>query len=183
MRRNKPGTKREDMYKWEDIKLEESESLFALQEIIETYAKKNKPSSKYFKPPENTEINDWIYENFRNFLNELNYFILHFKEVCDEKTDPHMKMVVNGEEMMFLCNAFVPPESVPAIDYMVLTVSQATANINDTQLLSSRMNISKKVIKEIKTLSRRIYRIFAFCYFMHFDEFDSYEKKYHIVER
>ena len=58
--------------------------------------------------------------------------------------DPHMKMVVNGEEMMFLCNAFVPPESVPAIDYMVLTLSQATANLNDSQLLSSRMNISKK---------------------------------------
>ena len=92
-------------------------------------------------------------------------------------------MVVNGEEMMFLCNAFVPPESVPAIDYMVLTLSQATANLNDSQLLSSRMNISKKVIKEIKTLSRRIYRIFAFCYFMHFDEFDSYEKKNHIVEK
>ena len=107
MRRNKPGnkkktkpniksskpkgTKRENMYKWEDLKLEDSDSLFSLQELIETYSKKNKPSSKYFKPPENTEINDWIYENFRNFLNELNYFVLHFKDVCDEKTGKERK--------------------------------------------------------------------------------------------
>jgi hypothetical protein len=94
-----------------------------------------------------------------------------------------MKMVVNGEEMMFLCNAFVPPESVPAIDYMLLTLAQATASMNDPQLLTSRMNVSKKVIKEIKTIARRIYRIFAFCYFMHFEEFDFYEKKTHLCER
>jgi hypothetical protein len=74
------------MYKWEDVKIEESDSMYALQEVIETFSKKSKTSSKFFKPPENHDINDWIYENFRNFLHELNDFILHFKNVCDEKS-------------------------------------------------------------------------------------------------
>jgi len=168
---------------WQPLDSNEFTDLFAAQEIIEQNSKLGLSSSKIFKVPHGVEEETWIYEHFRNFLCELTGFILHFKTCCTSTTDPTMKIEVNGEEMLFLCNLFSPALSIPAIDYMLLTVAQATAQMNDVDMVPSRNNISRKVVKEIKTMVRRIYRIFAFCFYVHRKEFDEYEKKTQICGR
>ncbi|KAF0976240.1 hypothetical protein FDP41_004915 [Naegleria fowleri] len=132
----------------------------------------------------------WIYEHMRQFMLEINLFILAHKDVCTKETQPEMKISSNmlnnpksNEELMYLCPVFTPPESVPAIDYMVHIHTQSTSVLNDPKLFPSRTQISKKAMKEIKTLCRRVYRIFAFSYYVHPEEFIAFEKKTHLAER
>lgn len=133
--------------------------------------------------------NVWIYEHMRQFLLEINLFILAHKDVCTKETQPEMKISSNmlnvneSEELMYLCPVFTPPENVPAIDYMVHIHTQSTGVLNDTKLFPSRNDISKKSMKEIRILCRRIYRIFAFSYYVHQEQFAAFEKKTHLAER
>lgn len=182
MRRNLPGTKRENFYQWNDVKYEDIKTTFPSQEIIEQrLRKKNLKINDFLNPPENENENNWVYEVMRNFLNELNLFILQFKEVCTEKLKPEMGIQVNGEPLVFASSAFNPVKHVPPIDYMVLTLSEATSILVNSEI--NRNNIQKGTIKEIKNCARRLYRIFAFCYYHHKEILISYEKKTHLCER
>jgi hypothetical protein len=89
----------------------------------------------------------------------------------------------SGEDLVFLCSAFTPPQQVSAIDYMVHTVAQSTQILNNSKLFPNRISISDKGMKEIKTMTRRIYRIFAFSYFVHPEQFFEFEQKTHLCER
>ena len=89
----------------------------------------------------------------------------------------------SGEDLVFLCSAFTPPQQVSAIDYMVHSVLQSSQILNNLKLFPNRISISEKGMKEIKTMTRRIYRIFAFSYFVHPEQFFKYESKTHLCER
>ncbi|KAL9651847.1 hypothetical protein ABK040_000195 [Willaertia magna] len=235
MRRNRPGTKKKELYAWEkeattdqqqpnskiknntDSNNTEDENnnstndtldnSIVVQEMIQRMIRKHpKKIKKIISIPKSSNENQeeylvdkevWIYEHMRQFLIEINQFILHLKDVCTKETQPEMKISQthllgenynnndegSNEELLYYCPVFNPPQLVSAIDYMVHIHTQSTNVLMDVKLFPSRNTISKKAIKEIKTLCRRIYRIFAFSYFVHKNEFLSFEKKFHLAER
>ena len=222
MKRNRPGTKKRDLFAWEknekaepvlaqspsatktndgdDVTVtEDLDNPFVVQEIIQKQIRKNCKKVKRIinLPKGGTDESEpsidkdvWIYEHMRQFMLEINQFILAHKDVCTKETQPEMKISSsvlsnqrNNEELMYLCPVFTPPQSVPAIDYMVHIHTQSTNVLNDPKLFPSRNSISKKAMKEIKTLCRRVYRIFAFSYYVHPVEFTAFEKKTHLAER
>lgn len=179
-RRNEPGTKRENLYGWKDVTYQEINSSVAFQELIEQNVRNKNFGNSFFDNPEQSQENEWMYEIMRNFLQEFNYYILHFKDVCNDKTDPVMQITVNGEEMLFSSSAFKPAKAVSAMDYMLLTVAEAQQALLNTQ---NRMKIEKTILKEVKIWAKRLYRIFAFCYFVHRDLWEEYEKKWKLCDR
>ncbi|KAG2381290.1 hypothetical protein C9374_006279 [Naegleria lovaniensis] len=243
LRRNRPGTKKKELFVWEKNESSSSSTTtsgvlipsspsksssssdktenedtnddfdnpLVVQEIIQKQIRKSsKKVKRIISIPkvggkgeegdgdENTSSSGepavdkdvWIYEHMRQFMLEINLFILAHKDVCTKETQPEMKIsssMLNNpnsnEELMYLCPVFSPPESVPAIDYMVHIHTQSTSVLNDPKLFPSRTSISKKAMKEIKTLCRRVYRIFAFSFYVHPEEFIAFEKKTHLAER
>jgi hypothetical protein len=194
--RNRPGTKRKDLYNWINKSSKfTSSSNFSTQELIQERIRLH-PSkiNKILQLPDekeqqemnlNIDESSWIYEHMRQFLLDLNAFILAHKKVCTKETQPEMKITgaKTSEDLVFLCSAFTPPQLVSAIDYMVHTVTQSAQILNNPKLFPNRISISEKGMKEIKTITRRIYRIFAFSYFVHPEQFFEFEDKTHLCER
>lgn len=174
-----------------DIPVEDdSNSNFASQELIQKMIQQDAGKvERIISLPETSnqeqDQDAWIYEHMRQFLLELNHFIIAHAEVCTRETQPEMKItgVKSGEELVFLSPAFNPPQAVPAIDYMIQILTQATQTLNDTKIFPNRISVSKKGMKEIKTLTRRLYRLFAFSYFVHPEQWQEFEKVTHLSER
>ncbi|KAL0487164.1 MOB-like protein phocein [Acrasis kona] len=173
-----------------DIIDDDSNSNFASQELIQRNIQHD-PSKveKIISLPEGSneeqDRDAWIYEQMRQFLLELNHFIVAHAQVCTKDTQPEMKItgVKSNEELVFLSPIFNPPQPVPAIDYMIQIVTQASQTLNDTKIFPNRISISKKGLKETKTLTRRLYRLFAFSYYVHPEEWTKFEKETHLSER
>jgi hypothetical protein len=173
-----------------EITDDDSSSNFASMELIQKMIQQD-PSKidRIISLPETAnpeqDQDAWIYEHMRQFLLDLNHFIVAHAEICTKETQPEMKItgVKSGEELVFLSPAFNPPQAVPAIDYMIQIVTQAGQTLNDTKIFPNRISISKKGMKEIKTLTRRLYRLFAFSYFVHPERWQEYEKETHLCER
>jgi hypothetical protein len=211
-KRNRPGTKNANLFRWneqdthtikspskkeatessesEKTEDDDSNSNFASQELIQKMIQQDSSNvQKIISLPESYDQKQdqdaWIYEHMRQFLLDLNHFIVAHARVCTRETQPEMKItgVKSNEELVFLSPAFDPPQAVPAIDYMIHIVTQATLTLNDTKVFPNRITISPKGMKEIKTLTRRLYRLFAFSYFVHPDVWLEYEKQTHLSER
>jgi hypothetical protein len=180
MRRIIPGTKRQDLYGWNDVTYQDIDTLTPFQEIIEQNVRNKKFDNSFFDNPDPKAENEFLYELMRNFLNEMNLYILHYKDVCNKDTDPTMSINVNGEDLLFSSTAFKPAKAVPAMDYMLLTLAEAQQALVNPP---NRSKIDKTVIKEIKVWGKRLYRIFAFCYFVHKEQWDEYEKKTKLCDR
>lgn len=193
-RRNRPGTKKQDLFNWTPHEtLQGIDSTFALQEFIQQLLRTPKISAEdqcvLPKEQEEAEKPGWILEQFRQFLLELNAFIIHFDQVCTKEAYPEMKITAQmrgmkeGEDLEYLSSAFHPPRLVSAMDYMVLTLQQANSALMDQKLFPNRNTLSTKGKKEIKDHTRRLYRIFAFGFFAFPSTFYEFEKKTHLCER
>ncbi|EFA84488.1 hypothetical protein PPL_02522 [Heterostelium album PN500] len=84
-RRNRIGTKNENLYDWPHQEYENIESNYATQEYIQDKI------NAIIEPPESHDIYVWQYEQIRQFTLELNHFATHLKEVCNAKTCDKMK--------------------------------------------------------------------------------------------
>jgi len=181
-RRNRPGTKNKDMYKWEPLPLSRLEGPLAVEEYLEQLIRTNPADiEKLILCPEGVAQSVWMYEHLRLFLKELYLFIRHHHSVCTAETSPSMKIVIGAEEYVFLCSAHNPPKDCSAVDYMVNTVLQSVTLLNSSKQFPSRVTI--KNTKHFGTIARRLYRIFAFCFHTHRELFDDFENKYHLCER
>lgn len=96
-RKNKPGTKRDDLCNWEPYKsLDEIDSIFATQEFIQQEIHNNPGNIDKVvvleKDLEEREKEGWILEHFRQFLIEISNFIVFHNDVCTQETNPEMKI-------------------------------------------------------------------------------------------
>ncbi|KAL6059397.1 MOB member 4, phocein [Balamuthia mandrillaris] len=183
-RRNRPGTRNEDMNKWSDLPFEKMEGPLAVEEYLQQLIRRD-PSAiqQLMVVPAGVSKDVWIYEHLRQLVKELNLFIVHHSDVCTEETAPVMKIIVGSEEYTFRSPVFTPPRECSAIDYMVHTVSQATSILNSNTYFPSRLMIKKTSTKQFSVLARRLYRLFAFSYFTYRDKFESFEEQTHLCER
>ncbi|KAL6077472.1 MOB member 4, phocein [Balamuthia mandrillaris] len=183
-RRNRPGTKNKDMFKWADLPVEKLDGPLAVEELLQQLIRKDPANIEaLIALPPGVATDVWIYEHLRQVLKELNLFVVHHSDVCTAETAPSMKVTVGSEEYVFLCSAYNPPRECAAIDYMAHTVTQATSTLNSNRYFPSRVVIKKASAKQFGILARRLYRLFAFSYFTFRQKFDEFEAKCHLCER
>ena len=181
IRRNRPGTRSNDLYNWAPEDFNKKKGLFAVQEYIQELIRDD-PSNikKIIEPPKGVDLNAWKYEHLRQFILETNLLIVQLKGVCTKETCPKMKA---GENVMFLCSLHKVNLECPAIDYMIHNLNDMSVNLNSTKFFSSRVSIDKSSMQTLEGTVRRLYRYFAHCYFHHRGIFDEFEKEMHLCER
>ena len=100
--------------------------------------------------------------------------------ICTSKTCP--KMTAN-QDFIFICAAHKGAENCSAIDYMIHTLDNATAIIQNSNNFSSRVAIPATSTKHLLNIVRRLYRLFAHTYFHHPDIFEEFENEMHLCAR
>ena len=181
IRRNRPGTKSADLYNWAREEFSKKKGLFAVQEYIQELIRDD-PSNikKIIEAPKGVDINIWKYEHLRQFILETNLLIVQLKGVCTKETCPLMKAT---EDWLYKCSVHKETQDCPAIDYMTHNLDKMSANLNSSQLFSSRVSIDENNLKILEEIVRRLYRYFSHSFFHHKDIFDEFEKEMHLCER
>jgi len=108
-RRNLPGTKSSELFKWKsEDKFEEISGSFATQEFLQHLITKN-PSdvTNIIKLPNSQDKSVWILEHLRRFLLELNLMVVFLDDECTNETCPKMCATNDWE---FLCAAHAEPK-------------------------------------------------------------------------
>lgn len=137
--RNRPGTKVADLWNWDPVELSKMDSSFAMQQYISQQLRQYPTKvRRLVKLPPDQDEKLWVYENMRQFLQELNGFIIYHQKVCTAETQPKMEMEIDGETVSFFCSAFKPPQAVSAIDYMINTLAHSESMINSPKSFPNR---------------------------------------------
>jgi hypothetical protein len=78
--------------------LESINNIFAAQEFIQQEIRNDQTNIKkiIFLSKEKNPKESWILENFRQFLIELNSFIIFHNDVCTKDTQPEMRIKIPG---------------------------------------------------------------------------------------
>lgn len=77
LRRNRPGTKRADLWNWPLEDISTLNGPFSVQEHIQELIR-NDPSDvrKIVEPPTDVDLSVWQYEHMRQFILELNLLVV-----------------------------------------------------------------------------------------------------------
>eukprot|EP00732_Lithocolla_globosa_P004301 Lithocolla_globosa_v1_NODE_3910_length_1552_cov_15.615230.p1 type:complete len:211 gc:universal NODE_3910_length_1552_cov_15.615230:808-1440(+) len=181
IRRNRRGTKRKDLFAWENEPLEDMDSTFAVQQHLQTLISTSLDNvEEILTLPENQDSSVWQYEQLRQFTLELNHLTVWLLPACNQETCP---MMIATEEWSYLCASHQPPKECSAIDYIIHTMDSTTLLLNSLKSFPSRFSIPPESVKHFQPCARRLYRIFAHAYFHHPDVFNEFEKERKLLER
>ncbi|KAI9846035.1 MAG: hypothetical protein M1838_001462 [Thelocarpon superellum] len=124
-------------------------------------------------PPEGVDRSLWLYELCRLATKELNTLILAFftdDPPCSAATCPEMR----ASEWQYLCAVHDPPKPCCAIDYCCHTLDWAANILTSTKTFPSRLTLGGDVgggnatgLRNLQSVSRRLYRIFAHAWYQH----------------
>lgn len=180
VRRNLPGTRGKDMFRWEYLPLEKTEGFFAMQEYLQKIIRDDPSNVKFIVSlPKNQDKAVWQVEHIRQIVQDLNVYLVALDPVCNKDTCP--KMIARDE---FLCATHGrKPKDCCAIDYMIHTISWATAQLNNEATFPSRIHIQPKALGTIGDLVRRLYRFLAHTYMHHRAVFDQLESSTFLCSR
>jgi len=181
LRRNRPGTKRDDWCRWPDMNFDEMESTLNVQQYIQQLVR-NDPSNveAVLTPPEGQDEGVWKYEHLRQFCMELNGIAVKLQEECRPQTCNQMTAT---EQWIFLCAAHKNPKECTAINYTRHTLDGAACLLNSNKYFPSRVSIKESSIAKLGSVCRRVYRIFSHAYFHHRSLFDDFENRTHLCKR
>ncbi|XP_031562371.1 MOB-like protein phocein [Actinia tenebrosa] len=181
IRRNRPGTKAKDMYKWPDEPFEEMDSTLAVQQYIQQQIRADYTNlNGILEPPEGQDEGVWKYEHLRQFCMELNGIAVKLQNECSPATCTQMTAT---EQWIFLCAAHKTPKECPAIDYTRHTLDGAASLLNSNKYFPSRVSIKESSVAKLGSVCRRVYRIFSHAYFHHKTLYDEFENETHLCSR
>eukprot|EP00744_Colponema_vietnamica_P012777 GILI01017926.1.p1 GENE.GILI01017926.1~~GILI01017926.1.p1 ORF type:complete len:242 (+),score=63.71 GILI01017926.1:192-917(+) len=180
-RRNRPGSKASEISGWPSGRPAEYDGLFGTQEYLQQLIRDDPANvRRLVEVPEGKDSASWQFEHIRQMTLELNQLLVCLSEACTPSLCPKMKAT---DEWLYLCAAHKTTQDCCAIDYMLHTIDNATALLNNTKYFPSRLNVPQASIKHFQSIVRRLYRIFAHAYFHHRSIFDSFEASTHLCER
>ncbi|CAK9293119.1 unnamed protein product, partial [Gordionus sp. m RMFG-2023] len=185
LRRNVPGTKAADFYKWEDQPFEEMDSTLSYQQLIQQSIRKNPHDIKtILKMPANLDPNKdagiWKYEHIRQFCLELNSLFIKLQDICFSNECSQMTAT---SQCIYLCAAHKTPKECPAIIYTRHTLDGASSLLNNNKYFPSRVNFKESSLNKLESICRRIYRIFGHAYYHHRNCYEEFEAKTSLCER
>ena len=181
LRRNRPGSKRSDLWNWPVEDYSNMTGPFAVQEYIQELIRHNPTDiKKIIEPPPDVDISVWQYEHMRQFILELNLLVVHLEDICTIASCPKMKAT---DEWLYLCASHKTPQECSAIDYMTHTLDHATALIQNNKNFNSRVSVPPTSIKYLVSIVRRLYRLFTHTYYPHREVFTEFEKEYRLCAR
>ncbi|KRX42977.1 MOB-like protein phocein [Trichinella murrelli] len=181
VRRNSPGTKREDWCNWPEMNFDEMDSTLNVQMFIQQTIRKD-PSNvtAILTPPKGQDEAVWKYEHLRQFCMELNGLAVLLQRECDPAVCSQMAAT---EQWIYLCAAHKNPKECTAIDYIRHTLDGAACLLTNNKYFPSRISIKDASVAKLGSVCRRVYRIFSHAYFNHKSLFDEFERKTHLCRR
>ncbi|XP_071516317.1 MOB-like protein phocein [Panulirus ornatus] len=181
LRRNRPGTKAENFYRWCDEAYEEMDSTLVVQQYIQqTIRLDHNNIDTILNAPETQDEGVWKYEHLRQFCMELNGLAVRLQGECQPSTCTQMTAT---EQWIFLCAAHKTPKECPAIDYTRHTLDGAACLLNSNKYFPSRVSIKESSVAKLGSVCRRVYRIFSHAYFHHRQIFDEFEAETTLCRR
>eukprot|EP00947_MAST-08B_sp_MAST-8B-sp1_P003818 g3818.t1 len=187
-RRNRIGTKRQDLCQWEYADSSQLQSACGVQEYIQqmirAYVAGKIPQAHYqavlLDPPKGRDTNVWILEMLREFCQELNFLVSALEVVCSPVCCP--KMMHQGQQVLFAAKR--GPQACCAIDYVVRTLEATTALLNNPKYFPSRMTVRRESAQQhFGSVARRLFRIFSHAHARHRETLDSFNSKTHLLRR
>nr|CAG4646491.1 EOG090X0BA8 [Macrothrix elegans] len=180
-RRNRPGTKAVEFYRWTEESFEEMDSTLAVQQYIQQLIRKDFSAvDDILKAPESQDEGVWKYEHLRQFCMELNGIAVKLQSECHPETCTQMTAT---DQWIFLCAAHKTPKECPAIDYTRHTLDGAACLLNSNKYFPSRVSIKESSVAKLGSVCRRVYRIFSHAYFHHRNLFDEFENETFLCRR
>eukprot|EP00794_Sanderia_malayensis_P003409 gene3409-3899_t len=181
IRRNRPGTKAENISAWLDEPFDEMDSTLAVQQHIQQMIRAdNSKIEAILEPPDGQDEGVWKYEHLRQFCMEFNGLAVKLQEECKPDTCTQMTAT---EQWIFLCAAHKTPKECPAVDYTRHTLDGAASLLNSSKYFPSRVSIKDSSVNKLGSVCRRVYRIFSHAFFHHKRLFDEFENETHLCRR
>uniref|UniRef100_A0A2P2I2S5 MOB-like protein phocein n=1 Tax=Hirondellea gigas TaxID=1518452 RepID=A0A2P2I2S5_9CRUS len=181
LRRNRPGTRADNFYKWADEAYEEMDSTLVVQQFIQQSIRRSHTNiESILTPPETQDEGVWKYEHLRQFCMELNGLAVRLQGECQPASCTQMTAT---EQWIFLCAAHKTPKECPAIDYTRHTLDGAACLLNSNKYFPSRVSIKESSVAKLGSVCRRVYRIFSHAYFHHRQIFDQFEAANSLCKR
>ncbi|KAI9229247.1 MAG: Mob1/phocein [Piptocephalis tieghemiana] len=180
LRRNRVGTRGQDLYSWPEQQFSDLDSPFALQEYLQDLIR-NDPTNveRHIELPDDQDPEVWQYEHLRAICQELHSLVVQLVPECTVQTCPEMK----AGDWIYLCAAHAHPQPCCAIDYTFHTLDGATSLLNSNKYFPSRLSILPSSLKHFQSISRRLYRLFAHAWYAHREIFDSFESETYLFDR
>ncbi|EFX90204.1 MOB-like protein phocein [Daphnia pulex] len=180
-RRNRPGTKTIEYYRWPEEMFEEMDSTLAVQQYIQQLIRKDFTAiDEILKAPDSQDEGVWKYEHLRQFCMELNGIAVKLQNECHPESCTQMTAT---DQWIFLCAAHKTPKECPAIDYTRHTLDGAACLLNSNKYFPSRISIKESSVAKLGSVCRRVYRIFSHAYFHHRNLFDEFENETFLCRR
>ncbi|VDN97193.1 unnamed protein product [Rodentolepis nana] len=181
IRRNRPGTKKEEWCDWPDEVIDEVDTVLAVQQIIQQTIRKDfRNIEAILTEPQGQDLGVWKYEHLRQFCMELNGLAVLLQYHCTPETCAQMTAT---EQWIFLCAAHKTPKECPAINYTRHTLDGAACLLNSSKYFPSRVTIRESSLAKLSSVCRRVYRIFSHAYYHHRSLFDQFEEKTALCQR
>nr|CAB3263891.1 MOB-like protein phocein [Phallusia mammillata] len=181
VRRNPPGTKREDFYKWPEQSFDEMDSTLVVQQYIQQMIRRDFTDiDAILSIPPGQDEGVWKYEQLRQFCLELNGLAVKLQTECTPDTCSQMTAT---SQWIFLCAAHKTPKECPAIDYTRHTLDGAACLLNSNKYFPSRVSIRESSVAKLGSVCRRVYRIFSHAYYHHRHIYDEAENETYLCRR
>lgn len=193
LRRNLPGTKAADMWRWSRRPLTQdqeqlnesrhSQGPLRIPEDIQDLIREDPADfDRIYGPRGETEADSlvWQYEHLRQFVIEFNQLLVVLGDDCTPETCPKMTA---SNEWQYLCAAHRKPQDCAALDYMTHTIDSSTGLLTSAKHFASRSHVPPMSGKYFQSMARRLYRIFAHVYYHHRHVFDEVEAGTHLCAR
>jgi len=184
-RRNRPGTRREDLYAfddWANIQAQKS-----LRERLAYLVRMDPANVKQIcKLPTGCNATRWQYEHLRRFVIELNDLVICLRETnaCTSTTCPKMNAT---EKYTFRCAGINGGAAFQccAVEYMTHTLDSASQTLSSSSHfpVNDRAVISRSSLSSCSSQCRRLYRLFPHAYFHHREIFVKFESERHLLKR
>ncbi|KAM7537672.1 hypothetical protein Aperf_G00000060364 [Anoplocephala perfoliata] len=178
IRRNRPGTKKEEWCNWPDEVFDEVDTVLAVQQ--QTIRKDFRNVDAILTEPSGQDLGVWKYEHLRQFCMELNGLAVLLQDHCTPETCAQMTAT---EQWIFLCAAHKTPKECPAINYTRHTLDGAACLLNSSKYFPSRVTIRESSLAKLSSVCRRVYRIFSHAYYHHRSLFDQFEAETALCQR
>ncbi|ORX97999.1 Mob1/phocein [Basidiobolus meristosporus CBS 931.73] len=172
LRRNRPGTKFKDAYKWKAPKFSELDPMFACQEYLQLLVR-DEPTNinKLMEVPEKQSPYVWEYEHFRQICLEMNYLLVLLQEECVDGNCIYMYI----EESVVFCGAHSTPQECCPMNYAVHNLDRVTALLNSDKHFPSRVYVKEKYQKYFRGIAFRLYCILGHAWSEHASIFYKFE--------
>lgn len=170
LRRNRVGTRSEDMYAWNDVELDDIDSVNSLNLYIQQMLRKDHTNiTELVAVPEGTSEHAWVAEHLRIIASQMSQLLVGLYDVVD----PKVNMSVNGEQ--YLLPGPEGAVSCTALEYCTVTLNSFCNVLNSNTTFPSRHSVKESAFKQLLNPCRRVHRIFAFAYFHHREVYEDVE--------